>query len=113
MKKPSQTQSGPKVASADTGRPRNAQATEAILRAALALGLEGGFQGVTIEGIAERAGVGKTTIYRRWPDVWTVVVEAVMTEITQVSPVLERTTRARELPRVDEAGRQGVSRQDR
>ena len=75
-----------------SGRPRNDRATAAILRAALALGVERDFQGVTMEGIAERAGVGKTTIYRRWPDVWTVVLEAVMAEITQVSPVLERMT---------------------
>ncbi len=92
MKKIHTAEAEPKVAGTDTGRPRDARATEAILRAALSLGMEDGFQGLTIDGIAARAGVGKTTIYRRWPDVWSVVVEAVMAEVTQISPVLERAT---------------------
>jgi AcrR family transcriptional regulator len=74
------------------GRPRDARATETILRAAMELGSELGFDALTIEGIAARAGVGKTTIYRRWPNVWAIVVEAVMDEVTQISPVLERAT---------------------
>lgn len=74
------------------GRPRDARASGAILRAALELGIENGFHEVTIEGIAARAGVGKTTIYRRWPDAWAVVVEAVMAQVTEVSPVVERAT---------------------
>jgi AcrR family transcriptional regulator len=92
MKNASKAKAEPKLDGADTGRPRDARATEAILRAALSLGVEDGFDGLTIEGIAARAGVGKTTIYRRWPDVWTVVVEAVMAEVSQIAPVLERTT---------------------
>jgi AcrR family transcriptional regulator len=49
------------------GRPRSVQSHQAILEAALALFAEVGLQGLSIEAIAERAGVGKTTIYRRWP----------------------------------------------
>ncbi|HET7638015.1 MAG TPA: helix-turn-helix domain-containing protein, partial [Ktedonobacteraceae bacterium] len=48
------------------GRPRSAQSHRAILEATLALFAEVGLQGLSIEAIAERAGVGKTTIYRRW-----------------------------------------------
>jgi AcrR family transcriptional regulator len=48
------------------GRPRSAEAHAAILRAALELALEGGLQGLSMEAIAARAGVGKATIYRRW-----------------------------------------------
>jgi AcrR family transcriptional regulator len=48
------------------GRPRSQAAEEAILTAALALFLDHGVEGASIERIAKRAGVGKTTIYRRW-----------------------------------------------
>ena len=48
------------------GRPRSAQAHEAILTAALELALEGGLARMTMEKVAARAGAGKATIYRRW-----------------------------------------------
>lgn len=48
------------------GRPRSDQSHQAILEATLALFAEVGLQGLSIEAIAEQAGVGKTTIYRRW-----------------------------------------------
>jgi AcrR family transcriptional regulator len=78
--------------SAAPGRPRNTEATASILRAALELGAEQGFDGLSIEGIAARAGVGKTTIYRRWPSVWAIVVDAVLEEVAEISPVVERAT---------------------
>jgi len=74
------------------GRPRNAETTRRILDTALELGLELGFDGLTVEGVAERAGVGKTTIYRRWPDIWSVVVVAVLDEVTRVAPVQQCAT---------------------
>ena len=49
------------------GRPRDARAGEAILVAAAEVLGEGGPQGFTVEAVAARAGVGKATIYRRWP----------------------------------------------
>jgi AcrR family transcriptional regulator len=48
------------------GRPRDPGRDEAILEAALALIAELGYDRTTIDAIAERAGVGKPTIYRRW-----------------------------------------------
>jgi AcrR family transcriptional regulator len=58
------------------GRPRSAQSHQAILEATLALFAEVGLQGLSIEAIAERAGVGKTTIYRRWPSKEDVIKDA-------------------------------------
>jgi AcrR family transcriptional regulator len=49
------------------GRPRSAQANRAIIDAALDLFAESGAEGLCIEKVAAKAGVGKATIYRRWP----------------------------------------------
>jgi AcrR family transcriptional regulator len=49
------------------GRPRSEQAEQAIIDAALSLFAEEGPDGLCIERVAARAGVGKATIYRRWP----------------------------------------------
>jgi AcrR family transcriptional regulator len=59
------------------GRPRSAEAHQAILGATLTLLDEVGYRALTIEAVAARAGVGKTTIYRRWPSKLELVVEAV------------------------------------
>jgi AcrR family transcriptional regulator len=49
------------------GRPRRAAARSAIIDATLRLLAERGFRGATIDAIAAEAGVGRNTIYRRWP----------------------------------------------
>lgn len=49
------------------GRPRDPQADTAILAAARDLMAEGGLSNLTVEGTAQRAGVAKTTVYRRYP----------------------------------------------
>jgi AcrR family transcriptional regulator len=60
------------------GRPRNAQADEAILEAVLALLAEGqSASTVSIESVAAKAGVGKATIYRRWPNKEALLIDAV------------------------------------
>ncbi|HEV8649694.1 MAG TPA: TetR/AcrR family transcriptional regulator [Actinomycetes bacterium] len=59
------------------GRPRSARAHGAILEAALELLVEDGFQGMSMEAVAARAGVGKATIYRRWSSKEDLVVDAV------------------------------------
>lgn len=48
------------------GRPRNPATDAAILQAALDLFIQAGVDGVTIEQVAARAGVSRTTVYRRW-----------------------------------------------
>jgi AcrR family transcriptional regulator len=49
------------------GRPRDERADKAILDATLELLAEVGPTGLSVEEVASRAGVGKATIYRRWP----------------------------------------------
>jgi len=61
---------------ASAGRPRSGEAHQAILDATLELLGEVGFSALTVEGVASRAGVGKATIYRRWPSKLPLVVEA-------------------------------------
>lgn len=66
------------------GRPRSQRANEAILRAAMELLADRGYDGLTMEGIAERAGVAKTTVYRRWStrdEVLEAASESFVTEI--------------------------------
>ncbi|SDU77346.1 TetR/AcrR family transcriptional regulator [Jiangella alkaliphila] len=48
------------------GRPRDPEADRRIREAAAGLLLEHGIDGMTVDAVAERAGVGKATLYRRW-----------------------------------------------
>jgi AcrR family transcriptional regulator len=60
------------------GRPRNAQADEAILEAVLELLSAGqSAAAISIEAVAAKAGVGKATIYRRWPNKEALLIDAV------------------------------------
>jgi AcrR family transcriptional regulator len=58
------------------GRPRSPEVHDAILDAAIALIREVGYDAVTMDGIAARAGVGKAALYRRWTSKEALVVEA-------------------------------------
>ena len=58
----------PDRATAARGRPRNEDADRRIHAAALRLLRTGGPAAVTVEAVAESAGVAKTTIYRRYAD---------------------------------------------
>jgi AcrR family transcriptional regulator len=58
------------------GRPRNEGLHQAILKTTINLVLEVGFRAVSVESIAAKVGVGKTTIYRRWPNKAAVVMDA-------------------------------------
>lgn len=60
------------------GRPRSEAAHTAILDAARALMEEGGPGAVTMEAVAARAGVGKPTVYRWYPDRHAVAMAALM-----------------------------------
>lgn len=58
------------------GRPRSEQARVAILRSTLKLLADKGFSDLTIESVAEHAGVGKATVYRWWPDKAALIADA-------------------------------------
>ena len=63
---------------AKIGRPRSEKSHEAILNATRELLDETGGAGLTIEAIARRAKVGKPTIYRWWPTMADIVLDAVL-----------------------------------
>jgi AcrR family transcriptional regulator len=59
------------------GRPRSEKADQAILDATLRIVATHGVAGTTIEGVAAEAGVGKTTVYRRWESKTALILAAV------------------------------------
>jgi AcrR family transcriptional regulator len=65
------------TSAARTGRPRNAAADAAILRATRQALVELGWSKLTLGDVATRAGVAKTTLYRRWAGKKELVVDAV------------------------------------
>jgi AcrR family transcriptional regulator len=60
------------------GRPRDARRDEEILAAVLRLLEDTSYSDLTIAAIARNAGVGKPTLYLRWPSKASVVAEAVV-----------------------------------
>jgi AcrR family transcriptional regulator len=68
------------------GRPRSETANRAILAAATELLAERGLGGMSMEEVAARAGVGKATIYRRWPSRGALALDAFLAEFQQQQP---------------------------
>jgi AcrR family transcriptional regulator len=68
------------------GRPRSERAQQAILSAAAELLLERGLAAVSMDAVAERAGVSKATIYRWWPSKETLALDALYQEWTDAGP---------------------------
>jgi AcrR family transcriptional regulator len=60
------------------GRPRSEASHQAIIEATLELLIEVGYGSLTMEGVRTRAGVGKATIYRRWPSKEELVRDAIV-----------------------------------
>src|SRR5580658_3257465 len=65
------------------GRPRSEQAHSAILRSTLKLLGQNGFSELTIESVAARAGVGKATVYRWWPNKAALIADAFASSTTR------------------------------
>jgi AcrR family transcriptional regulator len=63
------------------GRPRNERSRQAILRSTLKLLRKSSFADLSIEAIAADAGVGKSTVYRWWPNKGALVVDAFASSI--------------------------------
>lgn len=59
------------------GRPRSVESHRAILKATLELLAEVGYERMSIEGVASRAKVGKSTIYRRYKGKEKLVADAI------------------------------------
>ena len=59
------------------GRPRDPGVDEAILAAAVDLLAEAGYARLTMDQVAARAGVGKASVYLRWPNKVALVAEAI------------------------------------
>ena len=58
-----------KVEGKGRGRPRLQATDQAIFDAAAELIRERGYDGFSMAAVADRAGVAKTTVYRRWPKI--------------------------------------------
>ncbi|MEM6812098.1 MAG: TetR/AcrR family transcriptional regulator [Pseudomonadota bacterium] len=63
-----------------SGRPRSKKSEEAVLEATRKLLFQQSVQKISIEAIARKAGVGKTTIYRWWPNKLAVIIDAVLSQ---------------------------------
>ena len=68
------------------GRPRSEKARKAIMDAAAELLLARGLSAVSMDAVAERAGVSKATIYRWWPTKESLALDALYTEWATVQP---------------------------
>jgi AcrR family transcriptional regulator len=71
---------------APRGRPRDPRRDEAIYEAAIELLAEAGFEGMTLEAVAHRAGVSKPTIYRRCPEGKGQLVAAAISRRRELKP---------------------------
>lgn len=88
------TETSTRAAARPPGRPRSERAEKAIIEATLDLLVEeAGVAGVSIEAVAARAGVGKTTIYRRWPNKEALIVDAMAALKTPIPELSGRSVR--------------------
>lgn len=73
------------------GRPRDAEATTAILDAMLRLLAERGYAAASTAAVAARARASKATIYRRWPSKHALVADAIRHGLRASSPAAPAT----------------------
>lgn len=78
------------------GRPRSEDASASVQQVALDLAHQGGMANATVEKIARKSGVAKTTIYRRWPNAAAIVMDAFLQDMSplieyRIQPTLKQT----------------------
>jgi len=69
------------------GRPRSKEFDASILAATLELAGEVGIKGMSMDDLAQRAGVSKATIYRRWPSKEILVLQALQSAMHPLDDV--------------------------
>ena len=74
--------------------PRIARTREVVFAAAIEIVAERGFAGASIEAIAQRAGVARSTIYRNWPTRADLLLEAVGSELDPIESLAMGNLRA-------------------
>ncbi|MDH6704364.1 AcrR family transcriptional regulator [Kitasatospora sp. MAA19] len=105
---------GQPCATARRGRPRSEAAEQAILAAVEDL-MAGGttLSELTIEGIATAAGVGKATIYRRWPNKEALLVDVVSRLEVPMPTATGGTARDDLIEMIDYMRRRGLAKRSR
>lgn len=68
------------------GRPRDAASDRLILDAAYRALREGGYSRMSVEAVAAAAGVGKATVYRRYPDKAALAAAALVERLAGIDP---------------------------
>ncbi|MBW4720199.1 TetR/AcrR family transcriptional regulator [Saccharothrix obliqua] len=68
------------------GRPRSTHIDEALATAALALLDEVGYDALTLDAVATRAGVSRPALYRRWPTKLHLVAHVVAEQVPMTDP---------------------------
>jgi len=77
----------PRARRPSPGRPRRSSTGDAILKATREILGQSGVHGLTVEGVAARSGVAKSTIYRRWRSKEDLALAALLDVIEQEPPV--------------------------
>jgi len=70
--------------------------TDAILEATVALAAEGGLEDLTMDAIAERAGIGRPTIYRRWASKEELLTDAIDMMVTKYATIVPESGNVRD-----------------
>lgn len=68
---------------------RTAEVTRRINDAVIELLIEGGLDACTFQHVAERAGIERSTLYRRCPDRWPTIIDAIIDYAERVTPVTD------------------------